>query len=331
VKRRLWFYGGLAVLLIVFGAYMTVMPGTRHTGALPSSTPELDALAVALRAHVVALAETVGERRVGHGDSLARAQRYLVSVAEERVKEGRMSLRLEDVGSEGLHAKNVILELPGATPSLVVVGAHYDTAIGAPGADDNGSGVASALELARLVSGSRFERTLRFVFFANEEPPYFQNPGMGSLVHAHGCRQRGESIDAMLSLESIGYYSDSPGSQRYPWPVGLFYPDRGDFVGFAGNLGSHALVRRAIGAFRRTTPFPSEGAALPAGVPGVGWSDHWAFWKAGYPALMITGTAVFRNPHYHQATDAADTVDALKLARVTAGLRHVIDELATAY
>lgn len=134
----------------------------------------------------------------------------------------------------------------------------------------------------------------------------------------------------MLSLESLGYYSDSPGSQRYPWPIGLFYPDRGDFVGFVGNLGSRSLVRDAVGAFRRTTPFPSEGAALPAGVPGVAWSDHWAFWELDFPAVMVTGTAVFRNPHYHEPTDAASTVDYVKLARVTLGLGRVIEELARA-
>jgi hypothetical protein len=330
VKRRIWFYGGLTSALVLFVAYMTAMPGARHVGPLPPASPEIEALAGELREHVVALSTTIGERRVGHEDSLARAERYLVSVAQRHGTPPRLSVRLEDVGGDGSHAKNVILELPGASPNLVVVGAHYDSAVGAPGADDNATGVASTLELARLLSGSHFERTLRFVLFANEEPPYFQNPGMGSLAHARGCRQRGERVDAMLSLESIGYYSESPGSQRYPWPVGLFYPDRGDFVGFVGNLGSRSLVRSAIGTFRRTTPFPSEGAALPAAVPGVGWSDHWAFWESDYSAIMVTGTAVFRNPHYHEPTDAAPTVDYQKLARVTLGLRRVIEELARA-
>ena len=169
---------------------------------------------------------------------------------------------------------------------------------------------------------------MRFVLFANEEQPFFENPGMGSLVHARNCRQRNEQIDAMLSLESIGYYSDVPGSQRYPWPVGLLYPDRGDFVAFVGNVGSRGLVRRAIGAFREGASFPSEGGALPASIPGVGWSDQWAFWHFDYPAIMVTDTAVFRNPHYHESTDSPATLDYLKLARVTLGLRHVIEALA---
>ena len=145
----------------------------------------------------------------------------------------------------------------------MLVGAHYDSETGTPGANDNASGVAATLELARRLSGLRFAKSIRFVLFANEESPYFQSPGMGSLVHARGCRERGERIDAMLSLESLGYYSDTPGSQRYPWPVGLLYPDRGNFIGFVGNLGSRSLVRRAIGLFRESTPVPSEGAAFP--------------------------------------------------------------------
>jgi hypothetical protein len=328
VKRRILFYGGVVLALILPLAYMTHMPGSGYRGPLPEPSSETRALAVALEEHVVALAQTIGERRVGHGDSLERSRAYIESVARVFEEQGRMSARLEDLGPEGSYAKNVIVELPGASADLVIVGAHYDSAVGAPGADDNASGVASTLELARALSAQRFQKTLRFVLFANEEQPFFQNPGMGSLVHARNCRQRNEQIDAMLSLESIGYYSHVPGSQRYPWPVGLLYPDRGDFVAFVGNVGSRGLVRRAIGAFREGASFPSEGGALPASIPGVGWSDQWAFWHFDYPAIMVTDTAVFRNPHYHESTDSPATLDYLKLARVTLGLRHVIEALA---
>jgi hypothetical protein len=328
VKRRFLFYGGLLSALIVFGIYATAMPGASHRGPLPEPSPEITSLAAALSAHVAMLSHTIGERRIDYGESLARAKDYVVSVVEPLAELGHARVRLEDVGADGSHAMNVILELPGATSDLVLVGAHYDSAPGTPGADDNASGVAAALELARRLSEHHFAKTIRFVLFANEEPPYFQNPGMGSLFHARGCRARGERIDAMFSLESLGYYSDAPGSQRYPWPVGLLYPDQGNFVGFVGNLGSRTLVRRAIAIFRESVRFPSEGTALPASIPGVGWSDHWAFWNFDYAAVMVTGTAIFRDPHYHKPTDTFANVDATRLARVTLGLEKVIERLA---
>lgn len=173
------------------------------------------------------------------------------------------------------------VEKKGSTvPSeIVIVGAHYDSVAGCPGADDNASGVAALLVPARELATANPLRTLRFVAFANEEPPYFQTAEMGSRVFARNCRARGENVVAMMSLETIGYYSDEDGSQKYPAPFGAFYPSRGNFIAFVGNLASRALVHRAVGAFRRRASFPSEGGALPGFVPGVGWSDHWSFWQ----------------------------------------------------
>jgi hypothetical protein len=329
VKRRLVFYGALLVALVSCVAFATGMPGSSYRGPLPPPSPEERALAVALEAHVVALSETIGERRVGRGDSLGQARDYALSVIREisGVHEGQV--RREDVGAEGYHAENIVIDIAGETPNLVVVGAHYDSAAGAPGADDNASGVATTLELLKRFAGQRSRKTLRFVLFANEEAPYFQDSGMGSLSHARNVRLRGDPVDAMLSLESLGYYSDASGSQRYPWPVGLFYPERGDFLAFVGNLGSRSLVRDSIAAFRSAVQFPSEGAALPATIPGVGWSDHWAFWENGYEAVMVTDTAPYRNPHYHEHADVVASIDYAKLARVTVGLRAVVNELAT--
>lgn len=328
VKRRIAFYGGLVVLACGVVAYSTAMPGTSYRGPLPALSSEESALAASLEAHVRALAETIGERRVGEGDSLDRARDYIVETLRQIPGFRESQLRLEDVGADGYHAKNVILEVPGRSRTLVVVGAHYDSAMGAPGADDNATGVAVALELARRSSGHEAPKTIRFVFFANEEPPYFQTGGMGSLSNARASRQRGEQVDAMLSLESLGYYSDQDGSQQYPWPIGLFYPARGNFVAFVGNLGSRSLVRESVSTFRAGVSFPSEGAALPAGIPGVAWSDHWAFWESGYPALMVTDTAPYRNPSYHQRNDRLATVACSKLARVTVGLGRVLGRLA---
>jgi hypothetical protein len=167
------------------------------------------------------------------------------------------------------------------------------------------------------------------VAFVNEEPPYFTTSQMGSFVYAKECRKRKDKITAMLSLETIGFYSDQDGSQSYPPPLSLFYPSKGNFIGFVGNLSSRRLVRRVVGSFREHAKFPSEGAALPGWVPGVFWSDHWSFWKHGYHALMVTDTAPFRYVHYHTPEDTIDKIDFERLARVVAGLEKVVADLTS--
>jgi hypothetical protein len=171
-------------------------------------------------------------------------------------------------------------------------------------------------------------RTLRFVFFTNEE--YFRQDLMGSLVYAKLCRARSDNIVAMVSLETIGRFSDVAGSQKYPFPINLFYPSTGDFVGFVGNVGSRSLVRSAIGSFRTVATLSSQGVAAPEFIDGVGWSDQWSFWRQGYPGIMITDTAPFRNPNYHEPTDTPDTLDYGRLARVVTGLEVVVGNLAAA-
>jgi len=208
------------------------------------------------------------------------------------------------------------------------VGAHYDSVSGSPGANDNGSGVAALMEVARLFAQKRFARTVRFVAFVNEEPPFFQTHQMGSWVYAMQCREKKEKIKAMLSLETIGYYSDQMKSQYYPFPFSLFYPNKGNFIGFVGNLSSRNLVRRCVESFRKHTQFPSEGAAAPGWITGIGWSDHWAFWKEGYPAVMITDTALFRYRHYHSITDTPDKIVYDRTAQVVAGISRMVAELA---
>ena len=172
-------------------------------------------------------------------------------------------------------------------------------------------------------------RTLRFVAFVNEEPQYFQTPQMGSFVYAARCQSRGDRIEAMISLETIGYYSNEPRSQGYPAPgLGFLYPRTGNFIAFVGNVASRSLLRNVIGEFRRYAQIPSEGGALPAMIPGVGWSDQWSFWQHGYPGIMVTDTAPFRYPHYHAATDTPDKLDYDSMTRVVVGLEKVIHHLA---
>jgi Zn-dependent M28 family amino/carboxypeptidase len=236
----------------------------------------------------------------------------------------------ESFRSRGKPVRNIVAEKRGGgrAEEILLVGAHYDSVLGSPGANDNGSGVAALLELARLLADLPLTRGVRFVAFVNEEPPFSYTAEMGSVVHAKAARARGERIRAMLSLETIGYYSDAPGSQQYPFPLGFFYPERANFIGFVGNLKSRKLVSEALHAFRRHTAFPSEGAAVPGWITGVGWSDHWSFWQAGYPAIMVTDTAFFRYAHYHTAGDTPDKADYGRSARVVAGLAGTIADLA---
>jgi Zn-dependent M28 family amino/carboxypeptidase len=211
---------------------------------------------------------------------------------------------------------------------IVVVGAHYDSVMGSPGANDNASGVAALLELAKEFCAAGPRRTLRLVAFVNEEPPFFKTGEMGSLVYARAARAQGEKIVAMVSLETIGYYSEAEGSQEFPFPpLRLLYPTRGNFVAFVGNFASRRLLRRSLAAFREAGAFPAEGLVAPEWLVGVDWSDHWSFWRSGYPAIMITDTAPFRYQHYHSRADTPDKLDYGALARVTTGLREMVEVL----
>jgi hypothetical protein len=300
------------------------MPGSSHEGPLPAADGKQREFAASLRNDVVALAGTIGERRLGHGDGLDRARDY---VEGELSRAGYRPTR-ETFDARCMTVSNVVVELPGSTKEILVVGAHYDSAHGAPGANDNASGVAVLLSLARELRATKHERTLRFVAFANEEQPFFHGPEMGSRVSATRSRARGERIAAMLSLETLGYYTDAESSQKYPFPLGTVFPSQGNFIAFVGNTASRDLVRTSISAFRQSVAFPSEGAALPERTLGVAWSDHDSYWRIGVPALMVTDTAFLRYPHYHRETDPPDKLDYERLARVTTGLLGVVQTLA---
>jgi hypothetical protein len=310
---------GVAALLW----YMVAMPGRSWSGPLPPPDDGLRRLADRVRAHVQAIGSR--EHNVWAPAELENAARYV----ERELASAGYAVRREEYRSRAVPVRNLVVEIAGASRpgEIVVVGAHYDSVAGAPGANDNGSGVAAVLELAHALRGWRPARTWRLVAFVNEEPPFFTTGEMGSRVHVAAARARGERIVAMYSLETIGWYSDSPGSQHYPFPFSWFYPDRGDFLAFVGNLASRALLHATVSAFREHGGFPSEGVAAPAFIPGVDWSDHGSFWAAGYPAIMVTDTALYRYPHYHTAQDTPDKVDYERLARVVRGLERTFRAL----
>ena len=327
-KIRMILLASILPLLFLAIWFLTVrMPGPAFTGPLPPLTPEQEVLRTRLERHVRALASDIGVRS---DDEYAKVQRAAAYIEHELEVLG-FRLVSQEFSANGRTYRNLEATLAGTTlrHEVVVLGAHYDSAEEAPGADDNASGVAAVLELARLLAKTPQARTVRFVLFPNEEPPWFATSDMGSRHYAAEARARNDQIVAMLSIESIGYYDTEAGTQRYPFPLNYAYPDVGDFIGFVSNLKSRGLLHRAISAFRAHTRFPTQGAAAPAWVPGVWWSDHWSFWKEGYPAIMISDTAPYRNPFYHTPQDTPDRLDYDRMARVVDGLAHVVRALAT--
>jgi Zn-dependent M28 family amino/carboxypeptidase len=320
--RWLMIFGFLATGLM----YNIKMPGNSYTGPLQPLDKQQIELRDRLKTHTTVLAGDIGERNVWHYAELEAAAAYIY----RGFKASGYLPEIQAYLSAGKTVKNLIAETTGATlpGEIIVVGAHYDSVTGSPGANDNASGVAAVLELARLFKDTRLRRTVRFAAFVNEEPPFYYTEQMGSRVYADRAHERGEDIVAMLALETIGYYSDEPASQQYPFPFRFFYPDTGNFIGFVSNLSSRSLVHRSLSAFRRHTPFPAEGVSAPGWITGINWSDHWSFWRVGYPAIMITDTALFRYAHYHSPTDTPDKLNYSHIARVVEGLSHVVRTLA---
>jgi hypothetical protein len=299
------------------------MPEKNVLKAAPLSSDEI-ALREELRADVQKLAGEIGERNMWHYPQLNAAADFI----EDSFSRAGLRPRRDSYELRGQACHNIEVEIPGVRPEILLIGAHYDSVFGSPGANDNGSGVAATLALARRFAGKKPEHTLRFVAFVNEEPPYFLSGEMGSLVYAKRSRARGDKISAMISLETIGYFSDAPNSQTYPSPgLGIFYPKVGNFIGFVSNVRSRTLLRRVIGLFRKQAKIPSEGAALPWFVPGVSWSDQWSFWKHGYPGIMVTDTAPFRYPYYHSANDTPDKLDYDRFTLVVSCMEKVIEGL----
>jgi hypothetical protein len=307
-------------LLWLFGVRM---PGKNISKAAPLSPDEI-ALREELRADVQKLAGEIGERNMWHYAQLNAAADFI----ENSFSRAGLHPRRDSYDLHGQACHNIEAEIPGTRPEILLIGAHYDSVFGSPGANDNGTGVAAMLALARRFAGRKAEHSLRFVAFVNEEPPYFLSDEMGSFIYAGRCKARGDRISAMISLETIGYFSDAPNSQTYPAPgLGIFYPKVGNFIGFVSDVHSRTLLGRAIALFRKHAKIPSEGAALPAFIPGVSWSDQRSFWRNGYSGIMVTDTAPFRYPHYHSSSDTPDKLDYDRFTLVVSGMEKVIEGL----
>lgn len=289
---------------------------------------QLSPLARRLRGHVVTLAETIGERAAHQPRRQRRARDYVVRRLREMGYQPR-TLRYTSkwMGSfkNGTPFDNVLAVLPGEGGEVFVVGAHYDTTTGTPGADDNASGVAVMLETARLLKSKKLPFGVHFVAFGTEEPPAFGTRNMGSSHYARRLRKAEAKVRGMISLEMLGYYNPQRGSQLYPPFMHLFYPSHGDYLSVVGNWRSRGLLRWFLKGWRGATDFPVHGALLPGVLSNLALSDQLNFWTEGYPALMLSDTAFYRNPYYHQSTDKPDTLDYEKMAVVTRALAAALE------
>lgn len=309
-------------------AYLCVnMPGETISTGLSPLTDSQTEVSARLKQHVMKLAGEIGERNDSNPNAYNNAADF---IAETFLESGLVPYE-EELGDK-LQYRNIVAEHYGTSlpEEVIIVGAHYDTVWLSSGADDNASGVAVMLEIARQFKTKQLARTIRFVAFANEEYPHFLTDNMGSLFHAKRSYEREDKIVAMLSLEMLGYFSDEVESQSYPSPLSWFYPNKANFIAFVSDFSSRDLLKKSIGLFRDSMAFPSEGLTAPVAlIPDVRRSDQAAFWRYNYPAFMITDTAAYRYNGYHNAKDVPERLDYDSMARVTTGLIAVLEKLAS--
>lgn len=293
------------------------------SSATPSQQRTVDA--ARLQAHVHKLSVELTPRDESHVENLDRVAAYIKNEFSQFTE----SVSEQPYSVQGKSYRNVIARFGPETEERIVVGAHYDAAGPLPGADDNASGVAGLIELARLLSLQSPPLRIELVAFTLEEPPYFGTTGMGSSVHAESLRRQNIRVRAMFSLEMIGYFSDAPNSQRVPGGLlSAFYPSTGNFIAVVGRPGDWSLVRRTKAAMRNASPLPVYSINAPRIVSGVDFSDQLNYWHAGYNAVMITDTAFYRNPNYHTAHDTEEKLDYKRMAMVVEGVYAAVIDLA---
>jgi Zn-dependent M28 family amino/carboxypeptidase len=314
----------IILLFILIGLISIFGWRTNKSGSL--KTTANTQLADALKQHVYTLSHKIGHRSIFQHEKLKAAEHYIV---QEFMKAG-YEVKREMYNALGKTSANIIAKKLGTEQpdEMIIIGAHYDTRAN-PGADDNASGIAALIELAKLLKNHFLKRSLKFIAFTNEEPPFFKTNLMGSKVYADAARERHEKIKAVLILEMIGFYSNRLFSQKYPPFFGLFYPNKANFLGIVANFPSRSLANQVKTFFKSASDFPIESIVTFSLVPGVDFSDHWAFWKNNYPAIMLTDTAFYRNPHYHKSTDTYDTLNYDHMAEIVRGLYLTINKLDT--
>lgn len=313
-RLKTMFYVLAAAVLLIAALWLYVTQPLIG-GAKISAPPPVDQ--TKLETHVRALSQSFVPRDESHPENLDRCAAYIreeFERANARVSEQPFTL-------DGKTYRNVIAHFGPETKEIVVVGAHYDAAGPLPGADDNASGVAGLLELARLLDNAQLPIRVELVAYTLEEPPFFRSERMGSAIHAKALKRDGAVVRVMFSLEMIGYFSDAPDSQRFPISaLSLLYPTKGNFISVIGQLGEGMLVRKIKKAMAGATSLPVYSMNAPRLIPGVDLSDHLSYWREGYPAVMITDTAFYRNPNYHTLDDTAERLDYRRMGQTVAGV-----------
>ena len=313
----------LALFGVVALGWWYVTQSLIPTGRAKHPTPVVSP--ARLESHVRALSQRFIPRDYTHPENLDRAAAY---IRREFTRAGGTTSE-QPYNARGRTYRNVTALYGPESSERIVVGAHYDVDGELPGADDNASGVAGLLELAHLLGRSPPPMRVELVAFSLEELPFFSTPYMGSAIHASSLKKQRVAVRAMLSLEMIGYFSDEPSSQQFPLEeLRPLYPSSGNFIAVVGNPGDTALVRKIEGAMRGASSLPVHSINAPRSMPGVDFSDHVSYWDAGYPAVMITDTAWYRNPHYHTAGDTAETLDYERMAMVVQGVDAAVRAIA---
>lgn len=316
----LWLLLGV-VLVLVFAWFWLTQPLLSR--GQPNAVRTVDP--VRLEAHVRKLSLELSPRDINHLENLDRAGAYIA----EELKQAGGVVSEQGYRVENRSYRNVIARFGPDTPERIVVGAHYDAFSALPGADDNASGVAGLIELARLLGAQPPSLRIDLVAFSTEEPPYFGTTGMGSSVHALSLQKENVRVRAMLSLEMIGYFSDERGSQHFPAGLlSVFYPSTGNFIGVVGRISDGLLARRVKSAMSGAAPLPVYSISAPSVIPGVDFSDQLNYWRAGYSAVMITDTAFYRNLNYHTAHDTPEKLDYKRMAMVVEGVYAAVTELS---
>lgn len=321
-SRKILVAGVVLPLLLVAAAgyawYRLTQPFV-SAGEAPAPAAQI-ASAARLEQVVRKLSTDFADRTFDNSPRLEGAAAYL----ESQLAGLGLKVESQRFTAEGRQYRNLVVKLGPDTPEVMVVGAHYDVAGNQPGADDNASGVAGLVELARLLKGQAFRQRVELVVYTNEEPPFFRTPYMGSAIHARSLAESGKRASLMLSLECIGYFSDEPGSQEHPVRLlNAIYPTTGNFISLVGFYQDGDIARQVKASMKSASDLPVYSINAPGFVVGVDFSDHLNYWNEGYVGMMVTDTAFYRNKAYHTPQDTAERLDYRRMAKVVDGVRAV--------